>query len=173
MTVSSGDWGQNEFENAILSIQKYQDNPKTDFANLLGVSYNNVREILLLSHFQYSRGQYFIFSLDGKRNSFELLKKNCHFKNFFSGWQQYQDVKMPIIQMHLRPIRYQSCPRPNVFHCPPNWQNSSITCKLIGKLEFLPKLVVHGLQLMQIYSFGNIKQDMIWLILTNYQVGKP
>lgn len=45
MTVSSGDWGQNEFENAILSIQKYQDNPKTDFANLLGVSYNNVREI--------------------------------------------------------------------------------------------------------------------------------
>lgn len=61
MTVSSGDWGQNEFENAILSIQKYQDNPKTDFANLLGVSYNNVREILLLSHFQYSRGQYFIF----------------------------------------------------------------------------------------------------------------
>ena len=61
MTVSSGDWGQNEFENAILSIQKYQDNPKTDFANLLGVSYNNVREKLLLSHFQYSRGQYFIF----------------------------------------------------------------------------------------------------------------
>ena len=72
MTVSSGDWGQNEFENAILSIQKYQDNPKTDFANLLGVSYNNVREILLLSHFQYSRGQYFIFSLDGRRNSFEF-----------------------------------------------------------------------------------------------------
>ena len=50
MTVSSGDWGQNEFENAILSIQKYQDNPKTDFANLLGVSYNNVREIYLLSY---------------------------------------------------------------------------------------------------------------------------
>ena len=48
MTVSSGDWGQNEFENAILSIQKYQDNPKTDFANLLGVSYNNVREISLI-----------------------------------------------------------------------------------------------------------------------------
>ena len=47
MTVSSGDWGQNEFENAILSIQKYQDNPKTDFANLLGVSYNNVRGIYL------------------------------------------------------------------------------------------------------------------------------
>ena len=72
MTVSSGDWGQNEFENAILSIQKYQDNPKTDFANLLGVSYNNVREILLMSHVQYSRGQYSIFSLDGKRNSFEF-----------------------------------------------------------------------------------------------------
>ena len=50
MTVSSGDWGQNEFENAILSIQKYQDNPKTDFANLLGVSYNNVREILVLPY---------------------------------------------------------------------------------------------------------------------------
>ena len=42
-----------------------------------------------------------------------------------------------------------------------------------GKLEFLPKLVVHGLQLMQIYSFGSIKLDMIWLTLTNYQVWKP
>lgn len=51
MTVSSGDWGQNEFENAILSIQKYQDNPKTDFANLLGVSYNNVREIYYFHEF--------------------------------------------------------------------------------------------------------------------------
>ena len=173
MTVSSGDWGQNEFENAILSIQKYQDNPKTDFANLLGVSYNNVREILLMSHVQYSRGQYSIFRLtaDGILSNFE--KKIVISRIMFSGWQQYQDVKMPIIQMHLRQIRYQSCPRPNVFHCPPNWQNSSITCKLIGKLEFLPKLVVHGLQLMQIYSFGNIKLDMIWLILTNYQVRKP
>ena len=62
MTVSSGDWGQNEFENAILSIQKYQDNPKTDFANLLGVSYNNVREIILLSHFQFTRSIFHFFA---------------------------------------------------------------------------------------------------------------
>ena len=60
MTVSSGDWGQNEFENAILSIQKYQDNPKTDFANLLGVSYNNVREIYLLPYCHNLWNQYSI-----------------------------------------------------------------------------------------------------------------
>jgi len=60
MTVSSGDWGQNEFENAILSIQKYQDNPKTDFANLLGVSYNNVREIYLLPYCHNSWNKYSI-----------------------------------------------------------------------------------------------------------------
>ena len=42
MTVSSNDWAQSEFENAILSIQKYRDAAKIDFANLLGVNHNNV-----------------------------------------------------------------------------------------------------------------------------------
>ena len=47
MTVSVGSTaGQNQFENAINSILKYQDLPKADFAHLLGVSPNNVSDIL-------------------------------------------------------------------------------------------------------------------------------
>ena len=147
MTVSSGDWGQNEFENAILSIQKYQDNPKTDFANLLGVSYNNVREIYYFHEFlplYFARFPLnFEMTLAWILWNFEKFWcENLFF--FFSGLQQYQGVKMQTIQMLPRLIRSLSCPRPNVSHYLPSWPNSSITCKWIGKLEFLQKLVVHG-----------------------------